>query len=161
MKININRRGFLKGTGAVAASTVVAPTALAEFAPTVLTNIGENYYVECVDLNGKPEKPNVQYYNRDSERFKAFNANRPDNWRFYWNLSREHMANNLGEHIAEFLEADPENYIVSSSPGYHLAFVALNRQGKVTDPYGVVRTSSMVIEKMTLKENHKVWGLSL
>ena len=59
----MNRRGFLKGTGAVAASTVVAPTALAEFAPTVLANIGETYYVECVNLSGPPK---VQYYNRDS-----------------------------------------------------------------------------------------------
>ena len=157
----MNRRGFLKGTGAVAASTVVAPTALAEIVPTVLANNGENYYVECVNLNGNPKKPNVQYYNRDSERFKAFNADRPDNWRFYWNLSREHMANNLGERVVEILEDNPENYIVSSSPGDSRAFVALNRQGKVTDPYGVVRTSSMVIDKITFKENHKVWGLSL
>lgn len=150
MKLNINRRGFLKGTGAVAASTVVAPTALA--------NIGETYYVECVDLNGPPI---VRYYNRDSEKFKAFNADRPDNWRFYWNLSREHMANNLGEHVVEILEADPENYIISGSPGNPLAYIALNRQGQVTDPYGVVRTSSMVIEKITFKENHKIWGLRL
>jgi hypothetical protein len=156
MKINMNRRGFLKGTGAVAASTVVAPTALAEFAPTVLANIGENYYVECVDLNGKPEKPNVQYYNRDSERFKAFNANRPDNWRFYWNLSREHMANNLGERVVEILEDNPENYIVSSSPGYHLAFVA-SMLSSDDEKYN----GALVIDKVTLKENHKVWGLSL
>ena len=155
MKINMNRRGFLKGTGAVAASTVVAPTALAEFAPTVLANIGENYYVECVDLNGKPEKPNVQYYNRDSERFKAFNANRPDNWRFYWNLSRDQMANNLGEGVVKMLEDHPENYIVSSSPGYHLAFVVATLSSDV-EPFDGVS----VIDKVTLKENHKVWGLS-
>ena len=152
----MNRRGFLKGTGAVAASTVVAPTALAEIVPTVLANNGENYYVECVNLNGNPKKPNVQYYNRDSERFKAFNADRPDNWRFYWNLSREHIANNLGENIAEFLEADPENYIVSSSPGHHLAFVASKLSSD--DP---AYDGQLVIDKMTLKENHKVWGLSL
>ena len=149
MKINMNRRGFLKGTGAVAASTVVAPTALA--------NIGdETYYVECVDLNGNPKKPNVQYYNRDSERFKAFHANRPDNWRFYWNLSREHMANNLGERVVEILEDHPDNYIVSSSPGYHLAFVVATLS---SDVEGFDALS--VIDKVTLKENHKVWGLSL
>ena len=140
MKINMNRRGFLKVTGA-AATTVVAPTALA--------NIGETYYVECVDLNGPPK---VQYYNRDSERFKAFYADRPDNWRLYWNLSRKHMANNLGEHVVEFLDADPENYILSSSPGNPLAFVVSNRPSEFS-------TSNFVIEKMTFKENHKVWGL--
>lgn len=153
MKINMNRRGFLKGTGAVAASTVVAPTALA--------NIDETYYVECMDLNDPNGPPRVKYYNRDSEKFKKFYADRPDNWRFYWNLSREHMANNLGEHVVEVLEADPENYIFSSSPGDSLAFIALNRQGKVTDPYGNVSYSSMGLDKITFKENHKVWGLSL
>lgn len=155
MKINMNRRGFLKGTGAVAASTVVAPTALA--------NIGETYYVECVDLNDPngPVAPIVKYYNRDSEKFKAFNADRPDNWRFYWNLSREHMANNLGEHVVEILETDPENYIISSSPRDSLAYIALNQSREVTDPYGNVSTGSMVIEKITFKDNHKVWGLSL
>ena len=142
MKINMNRRGFLKVTGAAAATTAVAPTALA--------NIGdETYYVECVDLNGPLV---VRYYNRDSERFKAFNADRPDNWRFYWNLRREHMANNLGEHVVEFLEADPENYILSSSPGNPLAFVVSKRHPD---------DEMFRIEKMTFKDNHKVWGLSL
>ena len=155
MKLNMNRRGFLKVTGAAGAAAAVAPTAVAEFAPTVLANIGETYYVECVDLNGNPKKPNVQYYNRDSERFKAFNANRPDNWRFYWNLSREHMANNLGERVVEILEDHPENYIVSSSPGYHLAFVVATLSSDDAAYDGV-----SVIDKVTLKENHKVWGLS-
>ena len=155
MKFNMNRRGFLKVTGAATATTAVAPTALAEFAPTVLANNGETYYVECVDLNGNPKKPNVQYYNRDSERFKAFNADRPDNWRFYWNLSREHMANNLGEGVVKILEDNPENYIVSSSPGYHLAFVVATLSSDVEGFDGV-----SVIDKVTLKENHKVWGLS-
>ena len=156
MKLNMNRRGFLKVTGAAAVTTAVAPAALAEISDTSY-NTGDTYYVECVDLNGPPE---VRYYNRDSERFKAFNADRPDNWRFYWNLSREHMADNLGEHVVEILETDPENYIISSTPGDYRAFIALNQSREVTDPYGNVSTGSMVIEKITFKENHKVWGLS-
>lgn len=143
MKINMNRRGFLKVTGA-AATTVVAPTALA--------NNGETYYVECVNLNGPPK---VQYYNRDSERFKAFIADRPENWRLYWNLSRKHMADNLGEHVVESLEADPDNYILSSSPGNPLAFVVSTHRLSEFPNYG------LVIEKVTFKENHKVWGLSV
>ena len=150
----MNRRGFLKVTGAAAATTAVAPTALAEIAPTALANIGKTYYVECVDLNGNPKKPNVQYYNRDSERFKKFIADRPDNWRLYWNLSRKHMEDNLGEHVVEFFDADPENFIVSSSPGNPLAFVwSMHRPSKFP-------TSNFVIEKMRIKDNHKVWGLS-
>ena len=144
MKLNMNRRGFLKGTGAVAASTVVAPTALA--------NIGGTYYVECIDLNGP--KPKVQYYNRDSERFKAFITDRPANWRLYWNLSREHMANNLGEHVVEVLETHPENYIISSSPGNPLAFVWENYRLA-----GFPKSNNGFITKITFKDNHKVWGL--
>lgn len=136
----MNRRGFLKVTGAAAATTAVAPTALA--------NIGETYYVECVDLNGPPK---VQYYNRDSERFKKFIADRPDNWRLYWNLSRKHMADNLGEHVVEFFDADPDNYILSSSPGNPLAFVVSKRYPD---------DEMFQINKMTFKDNHKVWGLS-
>lgn len=144
MKINMNRRGFLKGTGAVAASTVVAPTALA--------NIGENYYVECVETSGALK---VQYYNRDSERFKAFYADRPDNWRLT-SLNRDQMANNLGEHVVEVLEVDPENYIISSSPGNPLAFVVENYRLPEFPT-----SNNGVITKITFKENHKVWGLSL
>ena len=141
MKINMNRRGFLKVTGA-AATTVVAPTALA--------NIGETYYVECVELSGLS---GVQYYNRDSERFKEFYANRSENWRLN-SLSREQMANNLGEHVVEFFDANLENYILSSSPGDSLAFVVS------THRLSEFSTSNFVIEKMAFKENHKVWGLS-
>jgi hypothetical protein len=144
MKINMNRRGFLKVTGAAAATTAVAPAALA--------NVGdETYYVECVNLNGPPK---VQYYNRDSERFKAFIADRPDNWRLYWNLSRKHMADNLGEHVVEFFDAHPENYILSSSPGNPLAFAVSNY--RLSESYA----NGLVIEKIKFKENHKVWGLS-
>ena len=142
MKFNMNRRGFLKGTGAVAASTVAAPTALA--------NIGDTYYVECVYLNGPPK---VQYYNRDSERFKAYIADRPDNWRLT-SLTREQMANNLGEHVVETLEADPENYILSSKPGERLAFVVENYRLPEFP-----NSNNGVITKITFKENHKVWGL--
>jgi hypothetical protein len=144
MKLNMNRRGFLKVTGAAGAAAAVT-TAVA---PAALANISDTYYVECVDLNGPPK---VQYYNRDSERFKAFYADRPDNWRLQWNLSREHIANNLGEHVAEFLDADPENYILSSSPGNPLAFVVSNRSSD---------DGMFEIHKMAFKDNHKVWGLS-
>ena len=105
------------------------------------------------------ESPKVQYYNRHSERFEAFYANRSDNWRIK-SLTREDMANNLGEHVVETLEADPENYIISSSPNDSLAYIALNRSAQVTDPYGNVSTGTMVIDKIAFKENHKVWGLS-
>jgi hypothetical protein len=60
------------------------------------------------------------------------------------------MANNLGEHVVEFLDADPENYILSSSPGNSLAFVVSNR----SSDDGMIE-----IHKMAFKDNHKVWGL--
>ena len=146
MKFNMNRRGFLKVTGAAGATAAVAPTALA--------NIGETYYVECMDLNGPT--PKVQYYNRDSKRFKAFYENRPDNCRVFWNLSREYMANNLGEHVVEVLETHPENYIISSSPGNPLAFVWENCR-----PREFPTANNGIVTKITFKDNHKVWGLSL
>ena len=151
MKFNINRRGFLKVTGAAAATTAVAPTALAEVAPTVLANVGEYIrsfdYVECVEIGGRY---GVQYYNKNSERFKTFHEDRSGNWRLT-SLNREQMANNLGEHVVEFFDADPENYILSSSPGNPLAFVVRSSE---------FPTSNLTIDKMTFKENHKVWGLS-
>lgn len=140
MKLNMNRRGFLKVTGAAAVTTAVAPTALA--------NIGETYYVECVETSGSPK---VQYYNRDSERFKKFYANHLFENKRLTNLSREQMANNLGEHVVEFLDADPENYILSSSPGNRLAFTLSKRSPD---------DEMFVINKMRFEDNHKVWGLS-
>ena len=66
------------------------------------------------------------------------------------------MANNLGEHVVEVLEVDPENYIISSSPGNPLAFVVENYRLPEFPT-----SNNGVITKITFKENHKVWGLSL
>ena len=152
MKLNMNRRGFLKVTGAAGAAavtTAVAPTALAD----VKTHIRSFDFFECVDLNDPNGSPKVQYFNRHSEKFEAFYENRPDNCRIK-SLTREDMADNLGEHVVEILEADPENYIISSSPGNPLAFVWENYR-----PAGFPTANNGIVTKITFKENHKVWGL--
>lgn len=156
MKLNMNRRGFLKVTGAAGAAAAVAPAALAEIAPTVLSDVKTHIrsfdYFECVEMSGSPNK--VQYYNRHSERFQAFYADRSNNWRIK-SLTREDMADNLGEHVVEILDADPENFIMSSWPGDSQAYVAAMLSSDEAAYDG-----QLVIEKITFKENHKVWGLS-